>query len=187
MDARQPLQFVQAKTVLPVIELHHYQVRYRQQAIQALQGIVGDHLAVVDDDDTIAETLGLFHVVRGVEQRLAAALEDLEVVENGVPALGVDPYRRLVEKQNLRIVQQRGRQVEAPLHTAAIVLDAVVRPVRETHQLECFANGTCGGRSIQIIERREKPKIGLGRQFVEEGEILRHQSDAPLVRIGITS
>jgi hypothetical protein len=35
--------------------------------VQTLQRIVGDHFAAIDDHQPVAEPLGFFHVVRGVE------------------------------------------------------------------------------------------------------------------------
>ena len=36
---------------------------------QLCQGPIGDHLAVIDDDDTITERLGLVQLVGGQEER----------------------------------------------------------------------------------------------------------------------
>src|ERR1700675_278647 len=44
----------------------------RQQFVQALQRVVGNHLSVIDDHNAVAEALGLFHVVGGVDKRFAA-------------------------------------------------------------------------------------------------------------------
>ena len=65
---------------------------------------------MVDDDDTIAEAFGLLHVVRGIEQSLAPVFEDLEVIEDRIPALWVNPNGGLVQKQDLRVVQERSGQ-----------------------------------------------------------------------------
>src|SRR5438477_10906982 len=66
---------------------HHAARRLRQHAKETLLRARRDDLAVVDDDHTVAEALGLFHVVRRVDERLAARAQRLEVVEDGVAAL----------------------------------------------------------------------------------------------------
>ena len=62
---------------------------------------VGHDPAVVDDDDPVAEPLGLLHVVRRVEDRLPRVAQRLEALEDRVPALRVDAGRRLVEEEDL--------------------------------------------------------------------------------------
>src|ERR1035437_8718758 len=47
----------------------------RHQATHRFQRVVGDHLAAIDDDDTVTKALRLFHVVGGVDQRFPLALE----------------------------------------------------------------------------------------------------------------
>ncbi len=68
----------------PILEFDRNHIARRRQSEQALQRVVSDHAAVVEDDDAVAEPLGLLHVVRRVEQRLAAPLQRLEVVEDRV-------------------------------------------------------------------------------------------------------
>jgi len=58
--------------------------RGRQMPVQAAHRVIRDHLAVIDDDDAIAKPLRLFHVVRRVDQRLAAPLQFLEILENRI-------------------------------------------------------------------------------------------------------
>ena len=53
----------------------------RQQPPQPARGVEGDDLAVVDDRDAVAQTVGLGHVVRGQHQRRAA----LAQVDHRVP------------------------------------------------------------------------------------------------------
>jgi hypothetical protein len=54
---------------------------------QAAQRVIGEHLPLIHHDDAIGEALGFFHVMRRIEQCLAARLELFEVVEDGVAAL----------------------------------------------------------------------------------------------------
>jgi hypothetical protein len=54
--------------------------------------------------------------VGGVEHGHALAAQRLDVAEDGVAALRVDPGRRLVQHQQPRPVQQPGGDVEPPLH-----------------------------------------------------------------------
>jgi len=65
-------------------------MRRRRARAKSFERVVGEYTTVIHDDDAISEALGFLHVVRGVEQRLAAGLELLEVVEDGVAALRID-------------------------------------------------------------------------------------------------
>src|SRR5579871_5373113 len=89
-----------------VLQFHRQQILRAESAMQSLQRVVGDDFAVIDDHQAIAEAFGFFHVVGGVQKRLAALLQRFEIVENGIAALGIDADSRLVEQQQLRIVQK---------------------------------------------------------------------------------
>src|SRR5271154_3318920 len=83
-----------------------------QQLVQSLQRVVRDYFSMIDDDDAVAESLRLFHVVGGVDESLAAFFQYLKIVKNGVAALGIDPNRWFIQQQNLRIMEQRRGQVQ---------------------------------------------------------------------------
>ena len=99
------------------------------------RALAHDH-AVVDDRQPVAELVGLLEVLRGEEDRRAAAVDAPHLVPHGQPARGVEPGGRLVEEQHLGLVHERGREVEPPLHAAAVALDAPVGGVVELDQLE---------------------------------------------------
>src|SRR6266446_7145169 len=61
-----------------IVQIDGNYVGDRQQLVQSLQRVVGNHLSVVDDHNAVAEALGLFHVVRSVDEGLAALLQGLE-------------------------------------------------------------------------------------------------------------
>ena len=103
---------------------------------QLAAGALGDEAAFVDDADAVAQPLGLLHVVRGVEHRQAAAAQRLDALEDGVAALRVDADGRLVEHQQLGLVQQTGGDVATPLHAARVALDPLVGPIGEADEVE---------------------------------------------------
>ena len=87
-------------------------------ADQFLGGLVGNQAAVVDDGDAVAQPVGLFHVVRGVEDGHALLAEPLDAAEDRVPALRVEAGGRLIEEEQPWAVDEREREVEPPLHPA---------------------------------------------------------------------
>src|SRR5450756_1036465 len=99
-------------------------------------GADGDHLAVVDDADAIAELLRLGHVVGRVQDRHALVAEREDAVEDRAAALGVDTDGGLVEVQHAGLVQQGHADVDAPLHAAAELLHPVLLTVDQRDELE---------------------------------------------------
>ncbi len=152
----------------------------RQALDTGLQRVAGDDLAVVDDDDAVAQPLGLFHVVRRVEQRLAAAAQLLEVVEDGVAALRIDADGRLVEDQDVGVVDQRGGDVEAPLHAAAEGRRLVLGAIGQADQLQRRVDALAQQRAGEAVERAEQLQVGGGAEVLVDRELLRHDADAAL-------
>src|SRR3989442_7719976 len=153
--------------------------------LQAGHGVVRDHLAVIDDDDAIGEAFGFFHVVRRVEQRLAAALERFKVVENRVAALRIDADRRLVRQQDVGIVQQPRREIQPALHAATEGLDAILDAVGELDQVHLGADRLVHRAAREIVECAEESEVVARRELVVQRKVLRNEPDAPLRRIGV--
>ena len=85
--------------------------------------------AAVHDHEPVAQLLGLVHVVGGEHQRDALTLELVEALPQQVARLRVEPGGRLVEQQQLGLVDQRAGDREPALHAARERVDAVVAPV----------------------------------------------------------
>src|SRR5216684_9275367 len=87
-----------------MVKIDSNDVGNRQQLVQSLQRVIGNHLPVIDDHNAVAEALGLFHIVRGVDEGFAALLQGLEILKNGIAALRINTDRRLIEQKDLWIV-----------------------------------------------------------------------------------
>ena len=77
-----------------------------------------DQGTVVDDGEARGEPLGLVHEMRRQQDRLALAQELPQPVPDKMPRLRVEPGRRLVEDQELRVVDERARERQPSLHSA---------------------------------------------------------------------
>jgi len=75
----------------------------------------GDDLTVVHDRHAIRETLGFFHIVCRQEDRAAGALELVDEIPELPAGLRIEPRRRFVEEQEVRIADERAREREALL------------------------------------------------------------------------
>jgi hypothetical protein len=98
---------------------------------------------VLDDRDAIAEPLRFLHQVCRHEHRLAAVADAAHQVPDRTPRLRVQPRRQLVEKDDLRIVDQgecdeetlllsaRKRHEPGPsTHSIVVVFPAPFGPIK---------------------------------------------------------
>src|SRR5688572_27449392 len=84
---------------------------------QPLGTVDFDDFAALDDRHAIAEPLGLFHQMRGQKDRLAARADAAHQVPARPPRLWIEPGRQLVEKDDVRIVDE-GKDDEEALSLA---------------------------------------------------------------------
>src|SRR5260370_24806495 len=82
------------------------------------RSIDSNQFSMVDDRQTIAESLGLFEIVSGDQDGLALLTQREDIVPNCPPGLHIDAQGRLVQVNQLRIVQQGASQGETTLHSA---------------------------------------------------------------------
>ena len=110
---------------------------------------LGHDGAMIHHHESIAELLGLVHVVGRDDERDAFSLQAVETFPEQVPGLGVEPGGRLVEDQEFRLVDEGSGNGEAAFHAAGKVVDPVVRPLGELREFEKF------GRTLAKIRRAE--------------------------------
>src|SRR3954451_19166966 len=72
-----------------------------------------DDAAAVDDGNPIAQALRFFHQMRGEKDRFSARPNAADQIPDSAPRLRIEPRRQLIEKHQLRIVDQRERDEEA--------------------------------------------------------------------------
>ena len=98
------------------VEKHLFQRRLAVGVDQTRRRAVLDDAARIEQDDAIGEPLNLSHVVRGEQQRRAAALRVvLELPPDPVGGVGVERGGRLIEQEKLRRVEQRLGEADAGL------------------------------------------------------------------------
>src|SRR5262249_6990201 len=77
-----------------------------------------DDLAVIHDCDAVAQALGFFHVVRGVDDRHAAVAQFFNHFENVMTRLRINSNGGLIHQDQPRLVDKAGRHVEPALHAS---------------------------------------------------------------------
>ena len=111
-----------------------------------------------DHDDAVGQPLGLFHVVRGEQHGLAQAAEAFDEIPRGAAGRRVESGRGLVEEHELRVADERERQIEPPLLAAGESLHAHVGLVGEPDELEHLGGGT----RRRVAPRRRVDQLGDG-------------------------
>ena len=89
---------------------------------------------LVHDDQPVAETGGLIHVVGRQQDREPLRPELLQTLPDLVARLGIEAGRRLVEDEELRPVEKRAGHHQTPDHPAGEVGRPGVFPVVEGHE-----------------------------------------------------
>src|SRR5207248_6132487 len=95
-----------------------------------------DQRAVIDDREPRGQPLGLVHEMRRQEDRLALRQQLSQAVPDQMARLWIETRRRLVENQELRIVDERARKRQATLHAARQCANLCARATRESSELE---------------------------------------------------
>src|ERR1051325_11118356 len=139
----------------------------------------GDEAPVVDHGDPVRRALRLIHVVRRQEHGYALALP--EVAHVGpylVAALRIETERRLVEKQDLRRVQQPAGDLETAFHAARERLDQIGAPLPQLeHSEQCLA-ALPAGVPRHMIQHAVNIHVLPRRQIAIEARILEHDAEA---------
>ena len=117
----------------------------------------GDGLAVRHDRDLVAEALGLLDVVRAHQDRDALGAQPVDQRPQLLADLRVEADGRLVEQQQLRLVQQRAGDQQAPAHAAAELVDLRLAALGEVR------DGERRGRSRPRGGRRTRGRGGRRR------------------------
>ena len=137
----------------------------------------GVEFAVIDNPDTRAEAGGFLHVVGGVDDGKALAVESLEVFEDGVAGLGIDADGGFVAEKELRAVEEGGDEVEAAGHAAGKVFHGLAAAVGE---LDGFKGGVDAGAEIgaaEAVEFAEDAEVLVGGEIGVERDVLRDEAE----------
>ena len=130
--------------------------------LQRIGRALGDDAALVDDEDAVAQRIGLVEVVGGEEQRGAVlGVQAADVLPEVGAALRIEPRGRLVEEQQPRHVDEPHRDVEpTPLATGQGADDPALgaREVEPLHQLGGAAAGLGGAGCRRAGPARRAPR-----------------------------
>ena len=145
---------------------------------EVLERALHDEPPDADDDDAVDRLLDLRQDVAGDQHRAPLGGERDEDVAQPAHALRVQAVGGLVEHEDLRVAEQRGRQREALAHAHRVALHAAVARRRELGHVEHLVDAAvrqAGGGG----ERAQVAAPGAARDARRAAS-----SDAPTVRTG---
>src|SRR4249919_523460 len=111
-DARQQPDRIEIDGSAGVARGTLHDMLYSNRGNELTRSSSGDDLAVVHDRHAIREALGFFHIVCRQENRAAGPLELVDEIPELPAGLRIEPGRRFVEEQQVRIADKRARERE---------------------------------------------------------------------------
>ena len=110
-------------------------------------------MTMIDNRDTVAQSLCFLHVVRGEDDCSAIRAKTRDEIPELSSRLRIETRRRLIEKEKLRISDQRARNGEALLLTARQSADAGIPLLTELYEIDDLAH--VPGVLIKALKERE--------------------------------
>ena len=140
--------------------------------------------ARLEHDDLVGQALGLDEQVGAHDHGVAVGGHLADEVEHGLGGLGVEARRRLVEEQQLGVVQHRPGQGQAGLHAGRVAADLLVEGVDDAEAAGGLAD-LVGGVAAQAVELGRVLHVVPAREAVVEGGLGRHDAaaDADLLAV----
>jgi len=125
----------------------------------------------------MAKRQPLHEIVRGEDQTLAALRKLLEVTRNDGAGLGIQAREGLVQKQQVRVVDEGPREGETLLHPPGVVPNKVILPAGQPQlPQELAAAISRGGHGIHP---GVKEKVFRGGQAAIEHQLMQENADPP--------
>ena len=145
--------------------------------LQRLGRVEGQDLAVVDDADPVA-ALDLLDVVGGHQHGdLPLGAQPAEIGPDALAGLGVEPDRRLVEQQDLGIVDQRPGDLEPALHARGQRPHRLVGPVGQLDQRQHFLDALPPQLARHAEHQPVQVEVLANRQPVVEARLLEDDAE----------
>ena len=143
-----------------VHQVDHQRASGAAVAVEVAERAVEDRGAVVDHDDPVAQGLDVLEVVRGEHERgVPGRVERAQELAQPALADHVEADGRLVEEQDLRVVQQRGHDVPAHPLAEAELADRGVEEVAEVEELDVLGEVGAvprGVGAVDLLQHRER-------------------------------
>src|ERR671912_619323 len=149
----------------------------------------GDDQTPFHDDEPVTQPRGLLHVMGGEDEGLALIRELAQAVPDEMAGLRVEPRSRLVEDDDLGVVQQGAGDEQASLHPARELLDRRFGLVGELHEVEKLLGPPEYQLAREVVVPAVDEQVLLYLELVVEVVLLGDDPDAafdlPLVVVDV--
>jgi hypothetical protein len=150
----------------------HAQTKLHRQLLieECIHWPRGDNTPVIDDSDPITDALDLTEQMRVKENRNPFLFQPQDQLADITPPEWVKRRRRLVKKDDARIVQQGLGDPDALLHALGVRAHAQMPDVGKADELEHFRDATPTLRTAHAVETAVQVEQLLAPQPVMEAE-----------------
>src|SRR3984885_3487331 len=135
-----------------------------------------DDLSMVHNRNPVAEPLGLFHIMRRVNNRHALVAQLLDHFKNMIARLRIDAHCRLVHQNQLWPMDHSGRHVEPPLHPTRKIFHQVTGAICKCRPSQTKRDCLLKRGSAQPVIPSERFQIFQACQSRIKRELLRNPS-----------
>jgi hypothetical protein len=122
--------------------------------------------------DPMAQRFRLLELMRGDQHTPAILSHGPDHIPDPMAGLEVEADGRLIQDQEVGLVQHRDRDVEPPSHAAAQERDDRVCPILEPDVAETRGHAPRAPRTIQLIQGREELEVLLAREIAIQRHVL---------------
>ena len=144
-----------------------------------------DEPGPVDDHDLVGELCDLRENVAGDENRAAAPGEGAQEVAQPADSFRIEPVRRLVEDEQLRVAEQRAGDAQALAHAERVGLDPAAGGTRQLDLLEHLVDPPLrdpAGRRQHAKVVAAAPRRVVGRRLQNGADDARRVVQLPVGR-----
>jgi hypothetical protein len=145
---------------------------------------LGDDLAVIEHDQLLREPVGFLQVLGGEQNSRAAFDQPLDDSPQVLAALGVETSGGLIEKEDGRLRNKRGGQVEAPAHTSRIGFRDAISGLTEAKVFEQLARLRNHVGLVEMVEKSHHAQILESGEIFIDGGVLARQSNVMANLVG---
>ena len=146
---------------------------------------LGEHLAVIDDRDARAQLFELGQDVAADDDRLAEGAQLPEQFAELDPGARIEARCRLVEKQDLGVVDERVGEAQPLLHPARQALDVGVSLVAEIDEVEEVADHPPAAIGGDVVAASEEVEILPDLHVVVNAEHVWHEAEDATRLVGV--
>ena len=164
----------------------HLEALAADPVLELVGGALGDHAAVVDDDDLVGEPVGLLEVLGRQQHRRAGG----DAAPRSSPTCssrlrGSRPVVGSSRNSTGGRDDERGGEVEPPPHAARVGLRGALRGVGEVEALEQLVGARARLGAAEVVELADHLEVLEAGQVLVDRGVLAGEADLRAQRVGV--